>query len=44
MLVEKEARTMRYGQSSFTVFIDWKGRPLIPSLKVTRAKRTKYGK
>lgn len=43
-IIERDAQTMQYGTSSFTVQVDKKGDPIIKTLKITSAKRIKYGK
>ena len=44
MIVEKDAQTMMYGASSFSIMIDKEGNPVIKTLKVTSSRRLKYGK
>jgi hypothetical protein len=44
MIIEKDAQALSYGTSSFTLQISSTGEPLLDTLKVTSAQRTKYGK
>lgn len=44
MIIEKDAQKMVFGTSSFTLQIDDEGNPVMSTLKVTSAKRLKYGK
>lgn len=44
MIVEKDAKTLRYGTSSYTVWIKEDGEPDIRTLKISKSKRIKYGK
>lgn len=42
MVVEKDALTMGFGSSSYTVYINEKGDPVLKTLKVSRSRRIKY--
>lgn len=42
MIIEKDASTMGFGTSSYTIWIDERGEPVIKTLKVTKGKRIKY--
>lgn len=44
MIVEKDAQVLRYGTSSYTIWIKEDGEPDIKTLKVSKSKRIKYGK
>ena len=42
MIIEKDAQSMEYGMSSYTVFVKPDGEPDLKSLKITKSKRRKY--
>lgn len=44
MIVEKDAQTLKFGTSSYTVWIKEDGEPDIQTMKVSKSKRIKYGK
>lgn len=43
MIIEKDAQTMGYGMSSYTIFVEGNGEPNLKTLKITKSKRKKYG-
>lgn len=42
MIVEKDVQTLKFGTSSYTVWINEVGEPDIKTLKVTKSRRIKY--
>lgn len=44
MIIEKDAQTLKYGTSSYTVWIKEDGEPDIKTLKVSKSKRIKYSR
>lgn len=41
-IVEKDAQQLQFGTTSYTIFINERGEPVLSTLKVTKSKRKKY--